>query len=388
MSPPSLHVMLHGLAGPLGCLLSLLLLLVEPGKIQASTLYTGWDGDGRISLSPPGGSYPRRASVTLTATPAPGWVFDRWGGDLNSTSNPLTVRMRGDLDAVAFFRCTSCGDASGPFVAGQTYMGRNQYIEYRAGELPIIISAPHGGYLMPSEIPDRTYGTTTGDAWTEELIRQLLPAFQAYLGGTPHLVINKLDRKKLDANRELEEAAQGNPYATQAWYEFHDFLDVAAQEIIDRYGAGLYIDLHGQSDDPDRLQLGYLLYSNELKLSDATLNEGGYSELSSIRALSSSVEISFAELLRGAESLGGLLESAGYASVPSPSSPDPGLEVYYSGGYNTLIHGSQQSGTLDGIQIESNMAVREDDLARSTFAEALAQGVEQYLSTHYGFIFP
>ncbi|MFM7202632.1 MAG: InlB B-repeat-containing protein [Myxococcota bacterium] len=388
MSRSALYVLLQPLAGPLGCLLSLFLLLVAPGKVQASTLYTGWDGDGSISLSPPGGSYPRRASVTLTAAPAPGWVFERWGGDLNSTSNPLTVRMRGDLDAVAFFRCTSCGDTSGPFVAGQTYMGRNQYIEYRAGELPIIISAPHGGYLMPSEIPDRTYGTTTGDGWTEELIRQLLPAFQAYLAGTPHLVINKLDRKKLDANRELEEAAQGNPYATQAWYEFHDFLDVAAQEVIDRYGAGLYIDLHGQSDDPDRLQLGYLLYSNELKLSDTTLNEGGYSELSSIRALSASVEISFAELLRGPESLGGLLESVGYASVPSPESPDPGLEVYYSGGYNTLIHGSQQSGTLDGIQIESNMAVREDELARSSFAEGLAQVVEQYLSTHYGFIFP
>ena len=50
----------------------------------------------------------------------------------------------------------------GPYVAGQSYTGRNGYIEYIAGNAPVIYTAPHGGNLTPSEIPDRTAGRTPG----------------------------------------------------------------------------------------------------------------------------------------------------------------------------------------------------------------------------------
>ena len=61
------------------------------------------------------------------------------------------------------------------FVPGQTYVGANGYVEYRAGNLPIIISAPHGGDLAPGAIPDRTCpdAVTLNDANTQALARQL-----------------------------------------------------------------------------------------------------------------------------------------------------------------------------------------------------------------------
>ena len=34
---------------------------------------------------------------------------------------------------------------TGPYVPGQSYFGRNNYIEYVAGNAPVIYSAPHGG---------------------------------------------------------------------------------------------------------------------------------------------------------------------------------------------------------------------------------------------------
>lgn len=385
---PSVHPWLFP---PFLWLMTAMWMLSLPSEAHAalgSTLYTGWDGEGSISVSPPGNTYSRRTTVTLTAVPASGWTFDHWGGDISSTDNPVKVKMLTNRDVTAFFRCTSCGGSTGPFVAGKTYMGRNQYIEYIAGDLPIIVSAPHGGYLTPDEIPDRTYGTTTADGWTEELIRQVRTALHAYFGGYPHIVICHLDRIKLDANRELEEAAQGNPYAIQAWYEYHDFLDAAATQVSNAYGAGLYIDLHGQSDDPDRLELGYLLLATELMLSDTALNDPAYADLSSIRSLAYTVDLPFSELLRGETSLGGMFETLAYPSVPSPTSPDPGRTPYYSGGYNTEVHGSRDGGTIDGIQIESNMTVRESELARSQFAEAFALVMEDYLQTHYGLSLP
>ncbi|NNM05492.1 MAG: hypothetical protein HKO65_10345, partial [Gemmatimonadetes bacterium] len=46
---------------------------------------------------------------------------------------------------------------------GESYLGRNGYTEYLPGEVPLILSAPHGGDLRPAETPDRTYGTTVQD---------------------------------------------------------------------------------------------------------------------------------------------------------------------------------------------------------------------------------
>src|SRR5688572_23934921 len=54
---------------------------------------------------------------------------------------------------------------------GQSHYGQNQYIEYLAGNLPVILSAPHGGRERPSDIPDREQGTFAFDTNTQELAR-------------------------------------------------------------------------------------------------------------------------------------------------------------------------------------------------------------------------
>ena len=108
----------------------------------------------------------------------------------------------------------------GPYTPGQSYFGRNNYIEYVAGNAPVIYSAPHGGALTPSEIPDRTASncggsaTTTTDLNTAELVRAMQARHFARFGTWPHIIINHLARRKLDANRTAEEAACGDAEAT------------------------------------------------------------------------------------------------------------------------------------------------------------------------------
>ena len=284
---------------------------------------------------------------------------------------------------------TGCSkDSTGPeeivYVAGETYFGRNNYIEYIAGDLPIILSAPHGGYGIPSEIPDRTWGVLGSDRNTQELARQIYEAVELGTGGQMHVVINKLARIKLDANRDAVEAAQGSRLAEEAWEDYHDFIERAKEVVTETYGSGLYIDLHGHGHRIQRLELGYLLSSAQLELSDDALNSGNYAALSSIATLSSTADASFAEILRGPSSLGTLLQIRGFPAVPSQSQPDPGGEAYFTGGYNTARHGSRYGGPISGIQIECNWTgLRDEEANREQFAQILAASFELFLSTYF-----
>jgi hypothetical protein len=294
--------------------------------------------------------------------------------------------MKRSLPAVVLFICLITFDSSAQnpaFVPGQTYFGRNNYIEYIAGNSPYIVSAPHGGILTPGEIPDRTGNVeTVRDTNTEELARAISAAIFAREGKYPHIIICRLSRKKIDPNRELEEAAQGNPYAIQAWKEFQSFIDTAKQAIIRDFGKGFYVDIHGHGHTIQRLELGYLLSSASLALSDNSLDAASfYRNSSSIRTMVPLSGMSFSQLLRGPKSLGSLFESRGFPSVPSAAQPNPGNDLYFSGGYNTARHGSSGGGAISGVQIECNMTgVRDTEESRARFAQAFAEAIDAYWS--------
>jgi autotransporter-associated beta strand protein len=272
-----------------------------------------------------------------------------------------------------------------PFEPGTTYFGRSNYIEYIAGDLPVIISAPHGGGLQPAELPDRTYGTFATDSNTEDLARRIRTEIQNRLGHVPHIIICRLDRDKIDANREIVEGAQGHPLTEISWTEFQNFIGAARTNVTARHGRGFFIDLHGHGHSIQRLELGYLLTAAELRLSDGTLNSAFYENKSSIRALSQFSPLTFPQLLRGDASFGALIADLGFPAVPCPDDPAPAVgDDYFNGGYNTVQHGSRDGGFIDGMQIESNYTGVRDSIAnRTAFAQAIAESLESYFATHY-----
>ena len=285
---------------------------------------------------------------------------------------------------------------SGPYVAGVSYFGRNNYIEYMAGNLPVIFSAAHGGSLTPSEIPNRTDSlcggdaTTTRDTNTEELARAIQTAFFNRTGKYPHVIINRLHRQKLDANRDRAAGACGDNEANIAWDEFQSFITIARNRVTTDQGKGWYTDVHGHGHSIQRLELGYLLSGSDLRLSNTTLDGSTtYEDRSSVRTFSQASPLSFSALLRGSTSLGTLMGNAGYPSTPATQDPAPDAnESYFSGGYNTDVHGCDDGGSICGIQIEHNMTgVRDTATNRAKYATALVAVYESYLGQNFGITF-
>lgn len=281
---------------------------------------------------------------------------------------------------------------SGPYIPGDKYYGTNQWIEYHAGNLPIIISAPHGGDLTPSSIPDRTESVCGGnfktpkDLNTAKLVRSLKRRFHEYTGRYPHVIINRLRRTKLDANRSKTHGACGDAEAEMAWEDFHDFIELSKSQVFDSgWGRGWYIDVHGHSGS--KTLLGYRLSSDDLRLSDAILNsDPRFRDKSTIRTFASSSQLAFASaLLRGNEALGTLLGRSGYPSLPSMQdhAPEPG-ETYFQGGYNVLTHGCRSGGDICGVQVEVPYdGVRDSYENRKAFSDALVRATGVFLGHNF-----
>jgi hypothetical protein len=317
-------------------------------------------------------------SAATVATDAGGRATTAWYlGPAPGSAHRLVATIAGGSVA------TSLHATALPLDPDSTYSGRNGYIEFAAGDLPLVLSAPHGGTLLPSELPDRTSGETVTDVNTIELARAIADEFEQRTGKRPYLVLCRLGRTKLDANREIGEAAQGNAGAEIAWREWHGFLQ-AARAAVESGGTGLYIDLHGHGHAIARLELGYLLSAGELGLSDAQLNTSSLIARSSVRALAARAPAGLAGLLRGPESLGSLLAARGFPAVPSQSQPGPGTGPYFSGGYDTERHGSHAGGQVDAIQIEAHrVGVRDTEASRTAFAKALVAALQDYFVAHY-----
>lgn len=157
----------------------------------------------------------------------------------------------------------------------------------------------------------------------------------------PFVIMSLLHRKKLDPNRKVEEACNNNcPIAVAAWHEYHSKIEVAVAYSIAKFGFCHVFDIHGQSHRA-ATEFGYLLRTSDFCLSDSELDAQSNATRSSLARLMTRSKLSLSAMLRGPESLGGLLEAAGHPAFPSPQSPKPSHpnETYFWGSYTTWRFG-------------------------------------------------
>eukprot|EP01116_Phalansterium_solitarium_P014044 TRINITY_DN31558_c0_g1_i1.p1 TRINITY_DN31558_c0_g1~~TRINITY_DN31558_c0_g1_i1.p1 ORF type:complete len:537 (+),score=132.97 TRINITY_DN31558_c0_g1_i1:32-1642(+) len=290
-------------------------------------------------------------------------------------------------------QCSTLPDELARDVQRRVYFGRRRYAQYIAGNLPVVLAAPHGGCLKPDEIADRTAGCIDGDVLSAELAVEVFNAMCRLCsapdtnGGhrMPHLIINHLDRTKLDANRNMAEAANGQQWAEQAWSEFQNFIEIAKRRSVAQAGVAHFFDIHGHSVHGE-VMVGHLIRAADLERDVAHVCRciGGRCSLRSLADLKSSCDGQL-EILTGPTSIAGLLEAQGFACTPSGSPPfDFGGVPFYNGGYNTWRHGSARcGGRVNATQLETPISVRSSRAARRAFGEATANAIVAFFETHY-----
>ena len=72
-------------------------------QIAQYTLNTSISPEDGGLINPSGGTFYEGKVVTLTATPASGFAFSNWTGDLSGRTNPITLTMDDDKFVTAIF---------------------------------------------------------------------------------------------------------------------------------------------------------------------------------------------------------------------------------------------------------------------------------------------
>ena len=267
------------------------------------------------------------------------------------------------------------------FIPGVSYFDQNNYVEYIAGNLPIIIVVPHGGTLTPLNLPViHNRGVDNGSFETSHLLYDSIVHHTN--GCFPHMIISHLHPSVMNPVREIDTAAGTNIDARNAWYNFHDFIDTAKYDITNIWGAGHYFEMHGNGHSDMWTEVGLGVSKTYLNGSDSLiLSRVGYS---TVKNLCTNGGVNFLDLIKGSSSLGGLLDSKGWNSVPSPSNPSPDTGGFFYAGWNTWKHGSRYSGVIDASHVE-NYYVFMQTSNRNQYANDLSASILDFMSIHYGF---
>ncbi len=237
-----------------------------------------------------------------------------------------------------------------------------EFVTIQKGTLPVILSAPHGGELdLPGSLPrDRKSGgsrfQTVRDVRSSELAEAIANQLEAEFGQRPYVVILRVSRKYLDANREADYAYE-SPEAQVVYDEYHGAIEQFKKSILEKHGSGLLIDVHGQSKEKGAVYRGT---RNGLTIS--ALNRRVGKDAASLYSK--------------------VMEDAGLRVIP-PSTAAPNQEVEYNGGEIVVAHGSQNPGGIDCIQMEFGADLRSVAALPQT-AKDFVKGLSPFLKEHYG----
>jgi pectate lyase len=154
------------------------------GGATTFTLTTNVSGSGSVSRNPNAASYAAGTVVTLTATPAAGFVFSGWSGDLTGAANPQTITMSANRTVTATFTPATAG----PFtlitsVSGSGSVSRSpNQTSYAAGTVVTLSATAAAGFSFVNWSGD-VGGSANPVAVTMNANKSVVANFSPVTGG-------------------------------------------------------------------------------------------------------------------------------------------------------------------------------------------------------------
>ena len=266
---------------------------------------------------------------------------------------------------------TACGDSGRAtqselptpvvtYTPGEIMSDIDGYIQYYVGNTPIIITVPHDGDSIPTTIPART-GDVTKAENTLGIAEYFYNSFTSNgaNGLYPHIIINNINRSRLDPDLNIEAGAQSN-YASGYYNRYHNYIQTAIDSANTNFGIGVLVNLSAhKNDDNGYVELGYLLSKDDLNSSDSYLNN--LSSQSSLNAISTLSDAELSETIRGFDSIGKKMMELNcckpvyysFDVTPSTSFPSPQSEDYNAGGYTVSRYADIGSSNISTIEFST-----------------------------------
>ncbi len=223
------------------------------------------------------------------------------------------------------------------------------------GELPVILTAPHGGTRDVAGCAVRTpvgkRFVNRPDQNTDQLALGIAAELQRLTGKKPYLVLARFHRKYIDANRSAAEA-YGDAGCKADYDDYHATIRRFVDEVRARHPNAMLFDIHGQAAYPDAILRGTHHGTAVARL----LARAG------------------ATAVTGPDSVFGRFAAMGYRIVPSnDASPTDRIEAPgYTGGHTVALYGSRNTEGIDAMQLEFGRDLRAAAVLDQTARDAAA----------------
>lgn len=232
----------------------------------------------------------------------------------------------------------------------------DKFTHYQRGDLPIIISAPHGGKKEIPGVSDRVSGVTVLDSHTREVALALNDELIKKFGKRPYLVVADFTRKHVDANRPSGEAYENSAAGT-----IYDFYHGRVREFVDEIKSkfkdkSILLDIHGQAASSTTIFRG-------------TRNSKTVKKLIERAGINGFI---------GPTSVLGYLANKGYTVEPRDATTRE--NPHFVGGFIVENYGSHNDNGIDAIQMELGLALRSTNANR--FIKDLADAIKIYYDAH------
>jgi N-formylglutamate amidohydrolase len=225
-----------------------------------------------------------------------------------------------------------------------------EFVEFEVGNIPLIVSTPHGGALECTSISKRQEGVLGIDKGTidfsKDLIDQISQKFKNELREYKNVsyIFSKIRRSKIDLNRAEKKAYNQTSFLAREIYNlYHSKIKDWISNNIKMFSRSLLIDIHGFERDkrpPGYRDVDIILGTNNLE----SIFQGQIPKRDWGKNIRGNIIQKFLEL-----------------NIPIAPGHPRRREYALTGGYITQTYGASHIAKSQTIQIEISDRIRMKD---------------------------